>query len=210
MKNIIITKKYNCLFCNKILQKHTKYCSKQCCTKYYNSINKTEIICANCSKKSLKYISKTLRKSNLKFCNRSCQASYANRTWNKSSRFGINKSRAEKILVNIIKNDFPSLHIIENDRNTLPNSLEFDIYIPSKKIAIELNGPVHYFPIYGQEKLKRCQNNDLLKQLEIQQKNINLLIINISHLTSKKLTEKFLTEYFNKYIIDLLEDKSEI
>lgn len=192
MENIILTKKYNCLFCNKILEKQKKYCSKQCCTKYYNLIHKTEIICANCQKKSLKYVAKILRKSDLKFCNRSCQASYANRTWNKSSRFGINKSRAEKILVNIIKNDFPFLDIIENDRTTLPNSLEFDIYIPSKRIAIELNGPFHFIPIFGTEELQKTQNKDLFKLQFCQNNKILFFVINITGIKNQKETlQKF-------------------
>jgi len=71
-------------------------------------------------------------------------------------------------------------------------------------LAIELNGPVHFFPIYGEERLKKCQNRDILKQQEIQQKNINLLIIDISRINSKKQTQIFLNKYFIEIIKPIL------
>jgi hypothetical protein len=80
-----------------------------------------------------------------------------------------------------------------------------DIYIPSIKLAIELNGPTHYFPIFGDDKLKKTQTRDELKQKEMNEFGINLFLINISHLTSKKKTEKFLSDEFKTRIIPIID-----
>lgn len=118
------------------------------------------------------------------------------------------KSKPEIFLSNLIRSTFPELLFTENDRTILPSKLELDIYIPSMKLAIELNGPIHYFPIYGQEKLERCQNKDILKQKEIVDARLNLLVIDISRLNSKKKSEKFLTDYFESTIKPLLTVQS--
>jgi len=40
---------------------------------------------------------------------------------------------------------------------------EIDICIPKEKIAIEWDGPNHFLPIYGEEKLKKVQRKDEIK-----------------------------------------------
>ena len=70
----------------------------------------------------------------------------------------------ENFDTNIILNEFPNLQIIENDRTTIKGGLEIDLHIPSKNVAIELNGPCHYIPIFGTKELEKTQNKDLIKQ----------------------------------------------
>lgn len=139
---------------------------------------KTETVkCMNCSSECKKSPYQ-IEHNKYIFCSRSCHASYGNRTFNKSSRFGVNKSKAETILVNIIKSDFPELIVIENDRKIL-DGLEIDVLIPSEKIAIELNGPCHYIPIFGEPELTKTKNKDIIKKQKLQELKLHFFQINI-------------------------------
>jgi hypothetical protein len=75
---------------------------------------------------------------------------------------------------------FPSLDIHYNRKDAI-NS-ELDIYIPSLKLAIELNGIFHYEPIYDQDKLDQIQNNDHRKFQACAENGISLCIIDTSSL----------------------------
>jgi len=48
-------------------------------------------------------------------------------------------------------------HILEN------NKMEVDIFIPALKTAIEIDGPSHFLPIWGEDKLKKVMESDLQK-----------------------------------------------
>ena len=76
---------------------------------------------------------------------------------------------------------FPSLEFHFNRKDTI-NS-ELDIYIPSLKIAFELNGIFHYEPIYGPEKLGQINNNDERKMQACIEHGIELCLIDVSTLT---------------------------
>jgi endogenous inhibitor of DNA gyrase (YacG/DUF329 family) len=144
-----------CKFCENpfnISGGRTGFCSKKCKKEYSFKINKKTIIsCYNCQQPVERLLSKVKKHT---FCSGSCQAIYANKTWNKATRFGFNKSKSETELKKIIELDFPLIGIIENDRELL-NGLEVDLHIPEFKIAIELNGPVHYIPMFGEKNTHR-------------------------------------------------------
>jgi hypothetical protein len=74
---------------------------------------------------------------------------------------------------------------------------ELDIYIPSLKLAFELNGIFHYEPIFGNEKLNKIQKNDNNKFLKCQEKNISLCIIDTS-------SQKYFKEQTSKKILDII------
>jgi hypothetical protein len=105
----------------------------------------------------------------------------------------------------IIRLVFPSLYIIKNDRVLLPSGLEVDILIPRLKLAIELNGPVHYFPLFGNQKLAKIQAADISKQIEIQSVGYNLLVIDISAYGYFKKVKAMLDEYYVSHVRPLLE-----
>ena len=63
-----------------------------------------------------------------------------------------------------------------------------DIYIPSLKLAFELNGIFHYEPIYGEDKLAANINNDKRKVIACYEQGIELCIIDTSH--QKRFTDK--------------------
>ena len=51
-----------------------------------------------------------------------------------------------------------------HNKNLIPNEkLEIDLYIPSLKTIIEIDGPSHFLPIWGEEKLQKQIKADLQK-----------------------------------------------
>jgi very-short-patch-repair endonuclease len=46
----------------------------------------------------------------------------------------------------------------------LGSQLEVDMFLPEIKTAIEIDGPSHFRPIWGEDKLQKQQNADTVKQ----------------------------------------------
>jgi len=44
------------------------------------------------------------------------------------------------------------------------SKLEVDLFLPEIKTAIEIDGPGHFLPIWGEEKLLKQQSSDIIKQ----------------------------------------------
>lgn len=169
-----------------------KYCSPKC---YYASKNSSaKIECRQCGGILIKQKYEFKRSKN-HFCSRSCSASYNNI----HKKFGIKRSKLEKFLEENLIKTYPHLEIHFNRKDTI-NS-ELDIYIPSLKIAFELNGIFHYKPIYGENKLKSIQNNDFQKLKKCEEKEIKLNIINTYN--NENLKNK---DYLN-IILNLINEK---
>lgn len=108
------------------------------------------------------------------FCSRSCAATYNNT----HKTTGCRKSKLEVYLEKVLTKLYSNTEIHFNRKDAI-NS-ELDIYIPSLKLAFELNGIFHYEPIYGVEKLKQIKNNDNRKFQACLERNIELCIIDVS------------------------------
>jgi very-short-patch-repair endonuclease len=56
-------------------------------------------------------------------------------------------------------------HRVEfHKKNLIPNEkLEIDLYLPDLKTIIEIDGPSHFLPVWGEEKLQKQINADLQK-----------------------------------------------
>ena len=85
----------------------------------------------------------------------------------KASIEGIRKSSVEG---SIIERTLYSYLISENInaefhvKNLIPDpDLEVDIWIPKLKIVVEIDGPGHFFPLWGEETLKKVQEADQRK-----------------------------------------------
>lgn len=169
------------------------YCSLICRLSAKGFSLPKEVKCLECNCIFSKRICQ-IKKSLNHFCKQSCAASYNNR----NKTHGIRRSKLEIWLEEKLTNLYPDLEIHFNRKDAI-NS-ELDIYIPSLKLAIELNGIFHYKPIYGTEKLEKIQNNDLIKSKICQTKDIELISIDIS--MQNKFTEKtsivFLEQIINK------------
>lgn len=107
------------------------------------------------------------------------------------------------MLCGLISEDFPHYTLLKNSRTLLSSGLEIDIFVAEKNIAIELNGPCHYFNIYGNEKLKLIQNRDAIKQAEIQEAGYQFIVLDISTQPDRKL-DAFLSDQYAFNIKPLL------
>ena len=92
---------------------------------------------------------------------------------------------------------YPSIHIDFNQKKAI-NS-ELDIYIPSLNIAFELNGIFHYEPIYGTNKLRQIQENDISKSKACHEAKIDLCIIDTS-------TQKYFKESTSQKYLDIINN----
>ena len=80
-------------------------------------------------------------------------------------------------LYNLIKSVFPDTtlndtSIIKNPETNYP--LELDIYVPTAKLAIEVDGKTHREPIYGIEELSIQRKRDNIKDQECKKLCIEL------------------------------------
>lgn len=142
-------------------------------------------------------------KSGEAFCSKSCRMKQHN-LLGITACPSFQVSSEERILFDLIQADFPELKVERNCRNILPSGLELDLFIPSLNIAIELNGPVHFFPIFGNEQFLKTKNKDIIKQMEASALGLNLIVVDISKSKSKKRTIADLTLYYNEYIKPIL------
>jgi hypothetical protein len=148
------------------------FCSNKCKVIFHNKHKKT-VICKNCQLKFEKIPSQITINN---FCSKSCSATYNN----KNKKTGTRRSKLEIYIEEQLKQIYPNLHIDFNKKDTI-NS-ELDIYVPSLKLAFELNGIFHYEPIYGNKKLSQIQENDISKSKLCIENQIDLCIIDVSNL----------------------------
>lgn len=135
------------------------------------------------------------------FCSHRCSALF-----NKSHlNFSVTRNKAEIYLEFLIRNKFPNLTIDTNNRQLLNTKYEIDILLPTVKLAIELNGPIHYIPYHGDQILKHIQNKDLQKSVELQKLQYTFLVLDISKYQNFKKTVPFLDNMFTEQIIPYVE-----
>lgn len=148
--------------------------------------------CTQCTK-NIKITRSIIDRSKTKrfFCSQSCAASYNNCHKN----FCVRRSKLEQYIETKLLSDMSDVNVIFNDKTAI--NYELDIFVPSLKLAFELNGPVHYKPIFGEETFQRTLNNDRIKRERCKDKNIQLIIID----TSKHSFVKDVTcEPFYQYV----------
>lgn len=185
-----------CKFCSnafKNVGRKKYYCSKECIK---NNKKKYVHVCIGCD-----IIFKSSEKDS-KYCSNSCKSINLNLSKYAHMRGGKSRSKIEFYIEDKLKSDFPNIKFIFNDKETIGS--ELDVYIPELKIAIEINGIVHYEPIYGEEKLIKIQNKDKQKIINCHNLNIQLITIPLGKSSlSKKQTEEIYQKIFESIKIGL-------
>jgi hypothetical protein len=166
----------------------TKYCSIEC-QKTSLTVN-----CSNCNV-TFKKTPFEIKKTKNHFCSQSCAATYNNNHKTKGNR----RSKLEKYIEEQLTIIYPNLEIHFNQKSVIGS--ELDIYIPSLRLAFELNGIFHYEPIYGRNKLNQIQSNDTNKFKKCLEHEISLCIIDTS---SQKYFKEQTSTKFLKIITDII------
>lgn len=177
---------------NRILDNHNRYgkliqfCSQQCKGKNESLNGTSKCICNQCNKQIVK-VNSQINENN--FCSKSCAATYNNT----HKTTGYRRSKLEFWLEQQLTILYPNLEIHYNKTDAI--NAELDIYIPSLKLAFELNGIFHYEPIYGKEKFGKTITNDKRKFQACLENGISLCIIDTSK--QKYFKEKSSMEFCN-------------
>lgn len=169
-----------------------RFCSITCSNNNRSNSKEITVItsCAQCNipLTRLPYQQKQ-SKSGRSFCSQSCAAIYNNAHKTQGTR----RAKLEVWLEQELTKLFGDLNILYNKKEYI-NS-ELDIYIPSLKLAFELNGIFHYEPIYGADKLLSIKNNDNRKFQACLENGIELVIIDTS--TMKHFKPKGAKKYLD-------------
>lgn len=173
-----------------------KYCSNTCKSKYMD--DKIECTCKNCGTSVLRTLSHFNKIKNV-FCSKSCAATYNNTHKEKGTR----RSKLESWLELKLSDAYPLLQILYCDKTAI--NAELDIYVPSLRLAFELNGIYHYEPIHGTDKLSQIKNNDQRKFQACIEHNIELVIMDVSGL--KYFKENNCQKYLD-IIVKIISNKS--
>ncbi len=156
-----------------------KFCSLKCDAKRRQ--NKQLVTCEleTCGKTFLK-LPKEIKKSKHNFCCQSHATTYHNAHKTKGSRV----SKLERWLQLKLPEKYPDLEFHFNRSDTI--SGELDIFIPTLRLAFELNGIFHYEPIFGEDKLKNTQSTDCRKFKACIEHNISLCVIDVTSMKNFK------------------------
>jgi hypothetical protein len=159
------------------------FCSHECYAKFQDK--KLEVECLNCGIKFMKQLCeiKTRKKH---FCSELCA-----KNLQKFKDWSCNRSKLEIAIEKHFKIIFPFMYIRYNKTDI---GYELDIFVPCLELAIELNGPLHYKAIFGEEELLKRQKTDREKVVECRNRDIKLFVIDVSKDRGEKIKLQRISE----------------
>ena len=107
-------------------------------------------------------------------------------------------SKLEKFLFQLLTEsghrvEYHKEHLLLNEK------LHIDLFLPDSSIAIEIDGPSHFEPIWGQEALERTQRSDRQRSGLIL--NSGLVLVRIKN--TKGISERFKRDVKSKLLSDI-------
>lgn len=112
-----------------------------------------------------------------------------------------NGSKLEKYLLNRLLQDGYRVDF-HKEQSLLNTKLQIDIFLPTLNIAIEVDGPSHFKPVWGQDNLKRNKGYDNKKTGLILGKGLVLIRIKQTRDFSKSRAETLYNE-LKQHIINI-------
>jgi very-short-patch-repair endonuclease len=104
----------------------------------------------------------------------------------------LEKFMLRKLTENGYKVDFHNHNLIPNEK------LEIDMYIPKLRTIIEVDGPSHFLPIWGEEKLDKQIKADLKKNGRILSKGFAIIRVKVIRKVSLKRKQDMLKNVLNQ------------
>lgn len=147
------------------------FCDRTCLGK--QKASKKSVVCAHCRATFWKFPNQ-IRKTKNNFCSKSCAGTYNN----KHKSHGIRRSKLEFYIESKLRTEFPSIGFLYNSKAVIDS--ELDIYCPKAQCAVQINGIMHYQPIYGQDKLDNTMRLDEQKREKCKELGIHLLEVDCS------------------------------
>lgn len=199
------TKKRVCLRCGKDHHKNRRYCSHTCRLKSEKSTQVKQ--CEHCNNTFFAQASKSKLKRT-KYCCVACkifagkkipsaqQSKVSRGEGGGGKRGNPGQSKDERLSVILLQK--LGFDIIPQDRAVL-NGLEIDIWFPRFQLGIELNGPVHYFPIYGERRFLQAQRSDTEKRRRAAEVDILILTVDVSTSSAKENLTRFLLGFLLEF-----------
>lgn len=120
----------------------------------------------------------------------------ANAAVRESSKKG---SKLERFLLSSLIKDGYKVDF-HKEQSLLNTKLQIDLFLPTLNIAIEVDGPSHFKPVWGQENLKRNQGYDNKKTGLILGKGLVLIRIKQTKDFSKARAQTIYNELKNQLI----------
>lgn len=173
---------------------------------------KIELKCVKCGINFIR-IKRKVSKCKNYYCSRNCsnhkhQANRFVRTRplpiHKIGRKTKRRSYLEYYIESKIKKIFPSIKYHTNNRF---EGFELDFYFPDLLLAVEINGPFHYFPIFGIEGFQNVQKRDLLRIELCSSHHVDLRIIPVKEATQSNRKKEFYWLKFERIILGKLQEK---
>jgi very-short-patch-repair endonuclease len=177
--------KVMCKYCKKQFNKKASEVGRTahnfCCKEHSDliKVKQKTVGCICCGAPFIKKLS-AIRKSPNNFCSLSCSAKWHNTHKTKGNR----RSKLEIWLEQKLHERYSRLEIHFNRKDTIGS--ELDIYIPSLRLAFELNGVFHYEPIFGDSKFNQIRENDSHKFKLCCDLKIGLCVIDTTQMANFK------------------------